>query len=72
MEKPDTGLLPRIWKKASLMTEPHNSQRKQIEENWMDIAWCGDSFFQTLHYDDSQECKERSFVDTPTVGNTWL
>lgn len=40
------------------MTEPHNSQRKQIEEKLDGCAWCGDSFFQTLrHYDDSQECK---------------
>ncbi|KAG5200867.1 hypothetical protein JEQ12_005401 [Ovis aries] len=59
LEKPDTGpFTPESWKKANLMTEPHNSQRKQIEEKLDGCAWCGDSFFQTLrHYDDSQECK---------------
>ena len=46
------------WKKGNLMTEPHNPQRKQMEEKLDGCARCDDSFLQTFRdYDNSQECK---------------
>lgn len=45
-------------KKGNLMTEPHNPQRKQMEEKLDGCARCDDSFLQTFRdYDNSQECK---------------